>query len=98
MSVLRGVLHVEYTSGGRAVPVYQDKTSALAHIQDAMYADDMDLVAETRSEMQHMVKVLDKACEWWGMCISVEKTTVRSWQWENKKKPSIHPWYCKIMH
>ena len=28
-----------------------------------MYVDDMALVTESRSETQHMVKVLDKACE-----------------------------------
>ena len=27
----------------------------------------MDLVTESRSEMQHMVKVLDKVCERWGI-------------------------------
>ena len=41
-----------------------------------MYANDMALVAESRSEMQHMVKVLDKACERCGTCISVDKTKI----------------------
>ena len=36
----------------------------------------MALVAESRSEMQHMVKALDKACERWGMHISVDKTKI----------------------
>ena len=36
----------------------------------------MTLVAESRSEMQHMVKALDKTCERWGMHISVEKTKI----------------------
>ena len=53
--------------GGGLFLSYRDKTSASAHIEDALYTDDMALVAESRSEMQHMVKVLDKACERWGM-------------------------------
>ena len=41
-----------------------------------MYADDMALIAESRSGLQHMLTVLDEACEWWGMRISVEKTKI----------------------
>ena len=60
LSEVRVGMHVEYSSGGGLFLSYQDKTSASAHIQDAKYADDMDLVAESRSEMQCMVKVLSK--------------------------------------
>ena len=56
--VASGVFHK-----GRAIPVLLRQDSASVLIQDAMYADDMALVAESRSEMQHMVKVLDKARE-----------------------------------
>ena len=76
LSVLGGGFHVEYSTGGGLFLSYRDKTPASAHIQDAMYADDMALVAESRSEMQHMVKALDKACERWGMHISVDKTKI----------------------
>ena len=69
-------MHLEYSTGRGLFLFYRDKTSASALIQDAMYANDMALVAEARSEMQHMVKVLDKACEQWGMCISMEKTKI----------------------
>ena len=68
---------------------YRDKTSASAHIEDALYADDMALVAESRSEMQHMVKVLDKACEQWGMCISVDKTKILAVGEQETEHPSI---------
>ena len=41
-----------------------------------MYAGDMALIAESRSELQHMLTVLDEACEQWEMHISVEKTKI----------------------
>ena len=45
-----------------------------AHIQDATYVDDRALIVKSRCEVQHMVKILDMACErWWGMHISVKK-------------------------
>ena len=89
MSVLGGELHVEYSTGGGLFLSYRDKTSASAHIQDAMYADDMALVAESRSEIQHMVKVLDKACEQWGMCISVNNTKNLAVREQETEHPSI---------
>ena len=52
---------------------YRDKTSASAHIQNAMYADDMALIAESRREV---LTVLNRACEQWGTRISVEKTKI----------------------
>ena len=51
------------------------------------------LRGESRSEMRHMVKVLDKACERWGMCISVDKTKILAVG--EPEKQSIHPSYCK---
>ena len=78
LSVLGGGFHVEYSTGGGLFLSYRDKTPASAHIQDAMYTDDMALIAESRSEMQHTVKALDKACERWGMHISVDKTKTLS--------------------
>ena len=70
-----GGFHVEYSSGGGLFLSYWDKTPASAHIQDAMY-DDLALLAESRSEMQHRVKALDKACERWSMHINVDKTKI----------------------
>ena len=43
---------------------------------DVLYADDLAVVAENRSELQHMVNVLDSACTRWGMTISGRKTKV----------------------
>ena len=54
-----------------------------------MYVDDMALVTEFRSETQHMVKVLDKACEQWGMCISVDKTKILAVGEQETEHPSI---------
>ena len=49
---LEGGLHVEYTTGGGLFLSYRDKTEALALIQDILYADDLALAAETRSELR----------------------------------------------
>ena len=68
--VLGGGLHVEYSTASGLFLSYRDKTPTLAHIQDAMYADDMAHIAESRSELQHMLTVLDEVCERWG-CVSV---------------------------
>ena len=59
---LGGGLHVEYTTSGGLFLSYRDKTEASAVIQDIMYADDLALAAETRCELQHMLNVLDNAC------------------------------------
>ena len=76
LSVLGGGFHVEYYTGGGLFLSYWDETPAAAHIQDAMYADDMALIVESRNEMQHMVKALDKACTCWGMHINVDKSKI----------------------
>ena len=41
LSVLGGGFHVEYSTGGGLFLSYRDKTTASAHIQDALYVDDM---------------------------------------------------------
>ena len=64
---------MEYTTSGGLFLSYRDKTEASAVIQDIMYADDLALAAETRSELQHMLNVLDNACKRWGMNINGEK-------------------------
>ena len=74
--MLGGGLHVEYSTAGGLFLSHRDKTPSPAHIHDAMYADDMALIAESRSELQHMLTVLDEMCEWWGMHISIEKTKI----------------------
>ena len=71
LSVLGGGFHIEYSTGGGLFLSYRDKIPASAHIQDAMYADDMAPIAEFMSEMQHMVKALDKTRA--GACILVWK-------------------------
>ena len=73
LSVLEGGFHIEFSTRGGLFLSCQDKTPASAHIQDAMYVDDMAFIVESKSEMQHMVKALDKACERWGMNIRVGK-------------------------
>ena len=56
-----------------------------------LYVDDLALVAETRRELQHMLKVLDEACTWWGMCISVSKTKIVQVRMEEHQPTSERP-------
>ena len=76
MAKLGGGLHIDYTIGGGLFLTYRDQTALTTCLQDVLYADDLALVAETRSELQHMVEVLDEACTRWGTCISVSKTKI----------------------
>lgn len=55
---------MEYTTGGGLFLSYRDKIEASAALQDILYAD------ETRSELQRMLNVLDKAYKRWGMNIN----------------------------
>ena len=41
-----------------------------------LYLDDLALVAETRSELQHILEVLEAPCTRWDMCISVSKLPI----------------------
>ena len=66
--------HIEYATGGGSFLSYQDKTSASRCVQDALHADDLTLIAETRKELQHMITTLDQACERWGMHMNGERT------------------------
>ena len=73
---LGGGFHIEYATGGCLFPSYRDKTSASSCAQDALYADDLTLIAETSKELQCMITTLDKASERWGMHINGKKTKV----------------------
>ena len=53
---------------------YLDQIKAATIIYNVLYAADLTLHAETRSELQHMLDVLDRACSHWGMAINGEKT------------------------
>ena len=75
-AMLGGGLHIDYTIGGGLFLTYRDWTASTTCLQDVLYADDLALVAETRKELQHMLKVLDKACTRWGMSISISKTKI----------------------
>ena len=75
-AMLGGGLHIDYTIGGGLFLTYRDQTASTTCLQDVLYADDLALVAETRKELQHMLEVLDKACTWWGMSISISKTKI----------------------
>jgi len=57
-------------------PIYRTQTKAATLIQDVLYADDLTLIAEARSELQHMLDALDGACSHWSMTINGEKTKV----------------------
>ena len=67
---------VEYTTAGGLFLTYRDQTEAATLIQDVLYVDDRTMIAESRSELQHMLNVLNGACSHWGMTINEEKTEV----------------------
>ena len=67
---------MQYTTAGGLFLTYHDQTEAATLTQDLLYANDLKLIAEARSELQHMLDVLDGACSHWGMTINVEKTKV----------------------
>ena len=73
---LGGGLQVEYTTAGGLFLTYRDQTEAATLIQDVLYVDDRTMIAESRSELQHMLNVLNGACSLWGMTINEEKTKV----------------------
>lgn len=67
---LNGGLSIQHTMERGVFLSYRNKTPATAWIQHVLYADNLAMVAETHSELQHMVNVLDNACTSWGMTIS----------------------------
>ena len=60
LSLLGGGFHVEYSTEGGLFLSYRDKAPASAHIQDAMYVDDMALVAKSRSEISVQGQALEE--------------------------------------
>ena len=50
---------VEYNTAGGLFLTYCDQTEAATLIQAVLYADDLTLIAEARSELQHMLDALD---------------------------------------
>ena len=69
---------IDYTVNKGMFLTYRDKASASTSIQDALYADDLTLVAESRGDLQNMVNAITRACKRWGMSISA--TSPRSSQ------------------
>ena len=55
MANLNRGLQIDYTTSEGLFLTYRDKTRASTSIQDALYADDLTLVAESRGELQDMV-------------------------------------------
>ncbi len=78
MEVTGGGLHVECTTGRGLFLSYRGKTPLTTCILNALYADNLTLVAENRKELQQMIDALDRACTRWGMRISGDKTKVLS--------------------
>ena len=70
MANLNGGLQIDYTTSEELFLTYLDKTTASTSIQDALYADDLTLVAESWGELQDMVNAINNACRRWGMTIS----------------------------
>ena len=59
MANLNGGLQIGYTTSEGLFFTYRDKTTASTSIQDALYADDLTLVAESQGELQDMVNAID---------------------------------------
>ena len=79
--------HTEYATGGGLFLSYQDKISTSSCVQDALYADDLMLIAETRKKLQHMIHTLDQACERWGMHINGITTKILTVGVTNNQPP-----------
>ena len=78
LATLNGDLRIEYTTNNGLFPTYLNQSSASTSIQDALYGDDLTLVAESRQELQHMVNAVSSACKQWGMTISATKAKTLS--------------------
>ena len=90
MANLNGGLQIDYTTSEGLFLTYRDKTTASTSIQDALYADDLTLVAESRGELQDMVNAIDNACRRWGMTISATKTKILAvGEPQSSNQPSI---------
>ena len=59
---LNGGLQIGYTTSEGLFLTYRDKTTASTSIQDALYADDLTLVAESWEELQDMVNAINNTC------------------------------------
>ena len=94
MANLNGGLQIDYTTSEGLFLTYRDKTTVSTCIQDALCADDLTLVAESRGELQDMVNALDNACRRCGMTISATKRP-RSSQWESSSLATSHPSCCR---
>ena len=90
MANLNGGLQIDYTMSEGLFFTYRDKTTASTSIQDALYADDLTLVAEFQGELQDMVNAIDNACRRWGMTISATKTKILAvGEQQSSNQPSI---------
>ena len=90
MTTLNGGFQINYTTSEGVFLTYRDKTTASASIQDAAYADDLTLVAESRGELQHMVTAIDNTCKRWGMTISATKSKILTvGEQQSSNQPSI---------
>ena len=64
----------------------QDKTTASTSIQDALYADDLTLVAESQGELN----AINNTCRRWGTTISATKTKILEvGEQQSSNQPSI---------
>ena len=52
-------LKVEYSVNGGVFLSYRDKTPLCMDIHNTQYADDLTLIAESRTEIQNMLDVLE---------------------------------------
>lgn len=67
---------INYTMNKEVFLTYRDMTSALTSIQDALYADNLTLVADSWGDLQNIVNAIDTAFKRWGMSISATKSEI----------------------
>ena len=82
-----GGLHIKYTT-----TCSWDKTSLITCIKKIQYADDLTIVAENRKELQQMLDALNRACTWWGIRTSGDKTTQETTQPLHWKVRHLRKW------
>ena len=56
MKMTEGGLQIEYTTSGGLFLTYRDKTPLTASIRNIQYADDLAMAAETKAELQEILK------------------------------------------
>ena len=74
----RGI-YIRYRTTGKLFRLTRMKAITLTFLQlirDLLYADDCDLVAHTKEDLQYFMDCLSRSCKAFGLTISIPKTEV----------------------